>query len=109
MRGDGAGEDVDGDCPLSMRGALVMTMVMISPSRREVSPAEQLRRSPRLVPPHGGGVLSRKLAYDFFQGKSLHIAEDWHRRWAWVRTTHQGAPGLPGAPRLGCAHLVAPL
>ena len=33
--------------PLSMRGS----MVMISPSRREISPAEQLRRSPRLVPP----------------------------------------------------------
>ena len=28
-----------------------MTMVMISPSRREVSPAEQLCRNPRLVPP----------------------------------------------------------
>ena len=37
--------------PLLVRGALVMTMVMISPSWREVSPAEQLRRSPRLVPP----------------------------------------------------------
>ena len=37
--------------PLSMRGSLVMTMVMISPSRREVSPAEQLRRSPRFVLP----------------------------------------------------------
>ena len=37
--------------PLSMRGSMVMTMVMISPSRRDVSPAEQLRRSPRLVPP----------------------------------------------------------
>ena len=37
--------------PLLMTGLLVMTMVMISPSRREVSPAEQLRRSPRLVPP----------------------------------------------------------
>ena len=34
-----------------MRGALVMTMVMNSPSRREVSPAERLCRSPRLVPP----------------------------------------------------------
>ena len=33
--------------PLPMRGSLVM----ISPSRREVSPAKQLRRSPRLVPP----------------------------------------------------------
>ena len=37
--------------PLSMRGLLVMTLVIISPSRREVSPAEQLRQSPRLVPP----------------------------------------------------------
>ena len=37
--------------PLPMRGSLVMTMVMISPSQREVSPIEQLRRSPRLVPP----------------------------------------------------------
>ena len=33
--------------PLPMRGSLVM----ISPSRMEVSPVEQLRRSPRLVLP----------------------------------------------------------
>ena len=51
LRGDGADEDVDGDCPLPMRGASVMMMAMISPSGREVSPAEQLRQSPRLVPP----------------------------------------------------------
>ena len=37
--------------PLPMRGSMVMTMVMISPSRRDVSPAEQLHQSPRLVPP----------------------------------------------------------
>ena len=37
--------------PLPMRGSLVMTLVMISPCRKEVSPAEQARRSPRLVPP----------------------------------------------------------
>ncbi len=37
--------------PLPMRGSLVKTMVMISPSRRDISPAEQLRQSPRLVPP----------------------------------------------------------
>ena len=37
--------------PLPMRGSLVMTMAMISPSGREVSPAEQLCQSPRLVPP----------------------------------------------------------
>ena len=36
--------------PLPKRGLLVMTLLMISPSRREVSPAEQLRRSPRLIP-----------------------------------------------------------
>ena len=37
--------------PLLMRGWLMTTMVMISPSRREVSSAEQLRQSPRLVLP----------------------------------------------------------
>ena len=37
--------------PLLMRGSLVMTMAMISPSGRDVSLAEQLRRSPRLVLP----------------------------------------------------------
>jgi hypothetical protein len=37
--------------PLSMRGSLVMTMALISPSGREVSPAEQLCRSPRLLLP----------------------------------------------------------
>ena len=37
--------------PLPLRGLMVMTMVTISPSQRDVSPAEQLRRSPRLVPP----------------------------------------------------------
>ena len=86
--------------PLRMRGSTVMTMVMISPSRRDVSPAEQLRRSPRLVPPRGGGVSSRKLAYDFFQGKRLHIAEDGHRRPA-RGPTRQGAPwGVGRAPTL---------
>ena len=79
--------------PLPMRGSMVMTMVMISPSRRDVSPAEQLRRSPRLVPHRGGGVSSRKLAYDFFQGKRLHIAEDGHRRPARGATRQGAHPG----------------
>ena len=35
-----------------------------------------------------------------------YIPEDGHRRWAWVSTTHQGAPGLSGAPKWVCAHLV---
>ena len=55
--------------PLLMRGSLVMTMVMISHYRRDVSPAEQLRQSPRLVPPRGGGVSFEKMAYDFFPSK----------------------------------------
>ena len=70
-----------------------MTMAMISPSRREVSPVEYLHRSPRLVPPHGGGVSSRKLSYDFFLNEGLHIAEDGHR----------GAHEVGGAPR-GVGH-----
>ena len=36
---------------LPMRGSLVMMLVIISPSRMEVSPAEQIRQSPRLIPP----------------------------------------------------------
>ena len=86
--------------PLPMRGLMVMTMVTISPSRRDVSPAEQLRRSPRLVPPHGGGVSSRKLAYDFFQGKRLHIAEDGHRK-AVRGPTRQGARPHPRGQGVG--------
>ena len=62
---------------------LVMTAVTISPSRREVSPAEQLCQSPRLVsakvPPRDGGVWSREPPYDFFQVKTPHIGEDGHR------------------------------
>ena len=57
--------------PLPMRGSKMMTVVMISPSRREVSLAEQLRRSPRLVPPRGGGVSFHELVYVFFRAKDL--------------------------------------
>ena len=71
--------------PLLMGGSLVMTMVMISPSRREVSPAEQVRRSPRLVPPRFRLVAAEfrpvsLLMIFYFQVKRLHIAEDGHRR-----------------------------
>ena len=37
--------------PLPMSRSLVMTLVVITPSRREVSAIEQLRQSPRLIPP----------------------------------------------------------
>ena len=75
-----------------------MTMALISPSGREVSPAEQLRQSPRLVPPRGGGVLSRELAYDFFLHKIPHIAEDGHRTAAKGPTRQGRAQGVARAP-----------
>ena len=50
-----------------MRGVLVMTIASISPSGREVSPAEQLRQSPRLV-------LSKfRLETAALHPKSLHL------------------------------------
>ena len=70
--------------PLPMRGSLLMTMAMISPSRREVSPAEQLCQSPRLVPPRfrlvAAEFLPESLLMIFFSDERLHIAEDGHRR-----------------------------
>ena len=87
--------------PLPMRGSMVMTMVMISPSRRDVSLAEQLRRSPRLVPPR-----FRLVAVEFRPVSLLMIfprLKDliWQKR---------GTGGLPGGPRgrgraqgVGCA------
>ena len=80
--------------PLPMRGSLVMTMVMISPSRREVSPAEQLRQSPRLVPPRFLLVVAEfhpvSLLMIFFLDERLHITKDGHQRATWG-PTRQGA------------------
>ena len=52
--------------PLPMRGLLVMTMAVISPYRREVSPVEQLRQSPRLVPPRFRLVAAESRPESFF-------------------------------------------
>ena len=88
--------------PLPMRGSLVMTMVMISPSRREVSPAEQLRRSPRLVP-----LRFRLVAAEFYPESFLMIfflgrKTSYSRRWA--PEACQGAHEAGGTPRgVGCA------
>ena len=66
--------------PLPLRGS----MVMISPSQREVSSAEQLCRSSRLVPPRFRLVAAESrpesLLMIFFLDERLHIAEDGHRR-----------------------------
>ena len=81
--------------PLPMRGSLVMTMVMISPSRREVPPAEQLCRSPRLVPPRfrlvAAKFLPQSLLIIFFLDERPHIAEDGHQRAARGPTRQGGA------------------
>ena len=70
--------------PLPIRGSLVMMMAMISPSRREVSLAEQLRQSPRLVPPRfrlvAAKLRPRRWLMIFFLIERLRIAEDGHRR-----------------------------
>ena len=86
--------------PLSMRGSFVTMLVMISPSRREVSPAEQLCRSPRLVPPRFRLVAAESrpesLLMIFSQTKTSYS-----RRWA--PEGHQGAHEVGGAPKGGRA------
>ena len=76
--------------PLPMTGSLVMMMVMISPSRREVSPIEQLRRSPRLVPPRFRLVAAEfrpvSLLMIFFRVKDFIYKK-------------MGTGGPPGGPR----------
>ena len=82
--------------PVPMRGSLVMTMMMISPSRREVFPGRIAPPEPQIgsakVPPRGGGVSSREFAYDFFLNKRLHIAKDGHHRAARGPTRKGSAP-----------------
>ena len=53
-----------------------------------------------MVPPRGGGVSSRKVAYDFSLDERLHIAEDGHRRPA-RGPTRQGARPHPRGQGVG--------
>ena len=81
--------------PLPMRGSLLMTMVMISSSRREVSPAKQLHRSPRLLLPKfrlETAVLRPESFLLIFQVKMHHIAEDGRRGPARGPTRPEGVP-----------------
>ena len=77
-----------------------MTMAVISPSRREVSPAEQLHQSPRLVPPR-----FRLVVVEFHPRRWLmifsHQNTPYSRRWS--PEGHQGAHEVGGAPMgAGC-------
>ena len=92
--------------PLPMRGLLVMTMAMISPSRREVSPAEQLCRSPRLVPPRFGLVAAEFLPQILLIIFSRTIDLIYIRRWA--SEGHQGAHEAGDAPPTLVARVWAP-
>ena len=95
--------------PLQMRES----MVMISPSRREVFLAEQLCRSPRLVLPRfrlmAAEFLPESLLMIFILGKN----DLYNRRGApEVGRGGHHPPGRAWAswrPQVGCAHLVAPL
>ena len=76
--------------PLPMRGSLVMTLVMISPSRREVSPAEQLRQSPRLIPPRFRLVAAE------FRPVSLPMIFSRTKPFIEQKMDAGGPPGAPG-------------
>ena len=78
-----------------------MTMVMISPSRREVSPAEQLCRSSRLVPPRFRLVVAESRPEKFPLIFS-HRKTSYRRRW--TSESHQGAHEVGGVPRGGAPH-----
>ena len=79
--------------PLPMRGSLVMMMVMISPSGREVSPAEQLCRSSRLDPPRFRLVAAESRPEKFLLIFS-HRKTSYGRRWA--SESHQGGHEVGG-------------
>ena len=78
-----------------------MTMVMISPSRREVSPAEQLRRSPRFVSPRFR-LVAAEFRPERFSLIFSHRKTSYRRRWA--SESHQGAHEVGGARPGGCPH-----
>ena len=84
--------------PLPMRGALVMMMAMIYPSRREVSPVEQLRQSPRLVPPRFL-LVAAKFRLRRWIAVFSHRKTSYSRRWP--PECHQGAHEAGGRAQGG--------
>ena len=78
-----------------------MTMATISPSRRDVSPAEQLRRSPRLVPPRfrlvAAGSRPESFLMIFFPQRKTPYSQ------RWASKGHQGAHEAGGRAQGGRA------
>ena len=84
LRGDGVVEDVDGDWPPKDERVVGDDDGDDFPLPEGSVPGRTAPPEPYIgsakVPPRGGGVSSRKLAYDFSSDERLHIAEDGHRR-----------------------------
>ena len=87
LRGDGAGEDVDGDGPPPDEKIDDDDDGDGFPLPEGCFPGRTAPPEPQIgfaqVPPRDGGASSRKLRYDFFQGKRHLIPEDGHRGASW--------------------------
>ena len=103
LRGDGAVEDVDGDCPPQDGRVVGDDDDDDFPLREGSSPGgitpPKAKSAPTQVLPRVGDASSQKSFPYFFYVKMTYVPEDGHQRWAEEGTTHQGVPGLPGAPR----------
>ena len=90
-----------------MEELLVMMMTMISPSGREVPPAESPHRRAKVLPPkfrlETVALYPESLLSIFFLGQN----DLYTRRWA--PEVGRGGHNPPGRAQVGCADLVAPL
>ena len=71
---------------------LLMMIMIISPSGREVPPAESLRRRAKVLLPKfhlkTAALHPESPLLIFFMVKRPYVPEDGHRRWAGLATTH---------------------
>ena len=79
----------------NMRGVLVMTIALISPSGGEVPPAESLRRRAKVLLPkfrlEAATLHPESPPANFFRFFWEFIPEDGHQKRDKLGTTHQGA------------------
>ena len=100
MRGDGPGEDVDGDCPLDERiigddvGDDFPLPEGCFPGR--IAPPEPYIGSAQ-IPPRDSGASSRKLLYDFFPWQNTPYSRRWTSGACQVAHKAGARPG--GRPR----------
>ena len=88
---------------LPKMGELLVMMTMTSPSGREVPLAGSLRRRAKVLLPkfrlETAALRPESPLLIFFLGQNDLYTRRWAPKVDLVSTTHQGAPGLPGAPR----------